>query len=50
MNSLQSIPELYSKISICADDMLKGNADLSYEENCLLFSYVIKFINQTNRL
>lgn len=50
INTLLSKQDLYSKITISSNDMLKGNADLSYEENCILFDYVILFIKQTNRL
>lgn len=50
INALLIIPDVYSKISISSNDMLKGNADLSYDQNCMLFNYVINFIKQTNRL
>ena len=49
-NSLISNPEIYSKISVSSNDMLKGNSDSSYEENCALLNYVISFIKQNNRL
>ena len=49
-HSLISNPEIYSKISICSNDMLKGNSDLSNEEKCVLLNYVLTFIKQTNRL
>ena len=50
MNSLLSNPELYSKISISSNDLIKGNKDLSYEESCMLSDYVMEFIKQSKRL
>ena len=43
-------PNIYSKITVCVHDLLYGNTDLSYEENCDLQNQVIIFIKQTNRL
>ena len=50
MNTLLSNPELYSKISISSNDLIKGNKDLSYEESCMLSDYVMEFIKQSKRL
>ena len=50
MNTLLSNPELYSKISISSNDLIKGNKDLSYEESCMLSDYVMEFIKKSKRL
>ena len=50
INSLITQPNIYENITICVNDLLFGNPNLSNEENCALLSSVILYINQTNRL
>ena len=50
INSLIMKPNIYSKITICVNNLLFGNPELSYEEKCQLIELVMLFINQTNRL
>ena len=50
INSLIMKPNIYSKITICANNLLFENPELSCEENCQLIELVMLFINQTNRL
>ena len=40
INSLQCDSIIYSKINICTIDLLTGNSELTYEQNCKLFDIV----------
>ncbi|MCG8048538.1 MAG: reverse transcriptase domain-containing protein [Candidatus Thiodiazotropha endolucinida] len=50
MNSLVCHPTIYSSISITADNIIAGSPELSYEDNCVLTSYVYQYIKDTSRL
>ena len=49
INSLQRDSIIYSKINICTTDLMTGNSELTYEQNCKLFDRVIAFIRSTTR-
>ena len=49
IKSLQCDSIIYSKINTCIIDLLTGNSELTYEQNCKLFDIVIAFIKSTQR-
>lgn len=50
INSLMSHPDIYSNITITSKDLLGNAPNLSYENNCVVLSYVMEYIQNTKRL
>ena len=49
INALQIYPTIYETIKLNTEDLLKGNANLSFKDNCTIFDQVCIYIEATSR-
>ena len=49
INALQIYPTIYETIKLNTEDLLKGNSNLSFEDNCTIFYQVCIYIEATSR-
>ena len=47
INTLQLNYSIYEKIEICTKDLLSGNQNLNYTQNCILLDIVTEYIKGT---